>query len=64
MGFVTTDDDIRIFCKDWGPGDARPIVFHHGWPLTVNADVLNTDLPAFVASWRGCGRDQSFSRLD
>ncbi len=34
MGFVTTDDDVRIFYKDWGPGDAQPIVFHHGWPLS------------------------------
>jgi len=34
MGFVTTDDDVRIFYKDWGPRDARPIVFHHGWPLS------------------------------
>lgn len=34
MGFVTTDDDVQIFFKDWGPKDAQPIVFHHGWPLS------------------------------
>ena len=34
MGFVTTDDGVRIFFKDWGPRDAQPIVFHHGWPLS------------------------------
>jgi len=34
MGFVTTDDDVQIFFKDWGPRDAQPIVFHHGWPLS------------------------------
>jgi pimeloyl-ACP methyl ester carboxylesterase len=34
MGFVTTDDHVQIFYKDWGPKDARPIVFHHGWPLS------------------------------
>ncbi len=34
MGFVTTDDDVHIFYKDWGPKDAQPIVFHHGWPLS------------------------------
>ncbi len=34
MGFVTTDDGVRIFYKDWGPKDAQPIVFHHGWPLS------------------------------
>jgi non-heme chloroperoxidase len=34
MGFVTTDDGIQIYFKDWGPRDAQPIVFHHGWPLS------------------------------
>jgi non-heme chloroperoxidase len=34
VGFVTTDDDVRIFYKDWGRKDAQPIVFHHGWPLS------------------------------
>lgn len=30
MGFVTTENDIQIFYKDWGPKNAQPIVFHHG----------------------------------
>jgi non-heme chloroperoxidase len=34
MGFVTTDDGVHLFVKDWGPKDAQPIVFHHGWPLS------------------------------
>ena len=34
MGFVTTNDNVQIFYKDWGPKDAQPIVFHHGWPLS------------------------------
>ena len=34
MGFVTTEDGVEIFYKDWGPKDAQPIVFHHGWPLS------------------------------
>ena len=34
MGYVTTKDDVQIFYKDWGPKDAQPIVFHHGWPLS------------------------------
>lgn len=33
-GFVTTEDGTEIFYKDWGPRDAQPIVFHHGWPLS------------------------------
>ncbi|QDO97091.1 alpha/beta hydrolase [Ferrovibrio terrae] len=31
---ITTRDGTRIFFKDWGPRDAQPIVFHHGWPLS------------------------------
>jgi non-heme chloroperoxidase len=34
MATITTTDGTSIFCKDWGPKDARPIVFHHGWPLS------------------------------
>jgi len=33
-GFVKTSDGVRIFYKDWGPRDAQPIAFHHGWPLS------------------------------
>ena len=36
MPYVTTGDDSRIFYKDWGPRDAQPIVFHHGWPLSAD----------------------------
>ncbi|MDX2236189.1 MAG: alpha/beta hydrolase [Hyphomonadaceae bacterium] len=25
-----------IFYKDWGPREAQPIVFHHGWPLSAD----------------------------
>ncbi|KEQ51811.1 alpha/beta fold hydrolase [Sphingobium chlorophenolicum] len=34
MGYVTTGDGVEIFYKDWGPRDAQPIHFHHGWPLS------------------------------
>jgi non-heme chloroperoxidase len=34
MPFITTKDSTQIFYKDWGPKDAQPIVFHHGWPLS------------------------------
>ena len=33
-GYFTTNDGVKIFYKDWGPKDAQPIVFHHGWPLS------------------------------
>jgi non-heme chloroperoxidase len=35
-GFVTTPDNVNIYYKDWGPKDAQPIVFHHGWPLSAD----------------------------
>ena len=34
MPYVTTSDGVDIFYKDWGPKDGRPLVFHHGWPLS------------------------------
>jgi non-heme chloroperoxidase len=36
MPAITTDDGTEIFYKDWGPKDAPPIVFHHGWPLSAD----------------------------
>lgn len=46
MSFVTTPDGIEIFYKDWGPKDAQPIVFHHGWPLS--ADDWDTQMLFFL----------------
>lgn len=34
MSYVTTQDGVDIFYKDWGPREAQPIMFHHGWPLS------------------------------
>ena len=36
MGFITAKDGTQIFYKDWGPKDAQPIIFHHGWPLSAD----------------------------
>ena len=36
MSYVTTTDGVEIYYKDWGSKTARPIVFHHGWPLTAD----------------------------
>ncbi len=34
--FVRTSDGAQIYFKDWGPKDARPVMFHHGWPLSAD----------------------------
>lgn len=36
MSTITTTDGTEIFYKDWGPKNAQPIVFHHGWPLSAD----------------------------
>ncbi|HUD29214.1 MAG TPA: alpha/beta hydrolase [Novosphingobium sp.] len=36
MPAITTKDGTEIFYKDWGPKDAPPVVFHHGWPLSAD----------------------------
>jgi non-heme chloroperoxidase len=34
--FVNTKDGLQLFFKDWGPKNAQPIVFSHGWPLSAD----------------------------
>lgn len=57
MSYVTTKDGTQIFYKDWGPKDAQPIVFHHGWPLS--ADDWDTQMLFFLANgYRVVGHDR------
>jgi non-heme chloroperoxidase len=46
MPIVTTKDGVDIYFKDWGPRDAQPIMFHHGWPLS--SDDWDTQMLFFV----------------
>jgi non-heme chloroperoxidase len=46
MPMITTPDGVNIFYKDWGPKDAKAIMFHHGWPLS--ADDWDTQMLFFV----------------
>jgi non-heme chloroperoxidase len=46
MTTVKTKDGVDIFFKDWGPKDAQPIMFHHGWPLS--SDDWDTQMLFFV----------------
>ena len=47
MAYITTTDGVEIFYKDWGPKDAQPIAFHHGWPLS--SDDWDAQLLFFLA---------------
>jgi len=47
MSTLTTADGVEIFYKDWGPKQAPPIVFHHGWPLS--SDDWDAQLLFFLA---------------
>ena len=67
MSTITTKDGVTIFYKDWGPKDAQPIVFHHGWPLS--ADDWDTQMLYFLGKGyrvvahdrRGHGRSSQVS---
>lgn len=67
MSTVTTKDGVEIFYKDWGPKNAQPIVFHHGWPLS--ADDWDTQMLYFLGKGyrvvahdrRGHGRSSQVS---
>ncbi len=47
MPMITLSDGVQIFYKDWGPKDAQPIVFHHGWPLA--SDDWDNQMMFFLA---------------
>lgn len=47
MDMITTKDGVCIFYKDWGPKNATPVVFHHGWPLS--ADDWDNQMMVFLA---------------
>ena len=65
--FIKTQDGVEIYYKDWGPKDAQPIVFHHGWPLS--ADDWDAQMMFFVSEGfrviahdrRGHGRSSQVS---
>ncbi|WP_313437896.1 alpha/beta hydrolase [Stenotrophomonas sp.] len=67
MSTITTPDGVEIFYKDWGPKEAQPIVFHHGWPLS--GDDWDTQMLFFLSKGyrviahdrRGHGRSSQVS---
>ncbi|MBB4840265.1 pimeloyl-ACP methyl ester carboxylesterase [Sphingomonas kyeonggiensis] len=67
MATITTQDGTEIFYKDWGPKDAQPIVFHHGWPLSSDdwdgqmLFFLNNGFRVVAHDRRGHGRSAQVS---
>lgn len=67
MDAIVTQDNVRIYYKDWGPKTAQPLVFHHGWPLS--ADDWDTQMLFFLGQGfrviahdrRGHGRSSQVS---
>lgn len=67
MAYATSPDGVQIFYKDWGPKDAQPIMFHHGWPLS--SDDWDTQMLFFLDKGfrvvahdrRGHGRSEQVS---
>jgi len=68
MSTIITRDGTKIFYKDWGPREAQPIVFHHGWPLS--GDDWDNQMLYFLANGyrvvahdrRGHGRSDQTDR--
>lgn len=67
MNYVKTRDGVDIYFKDWGPRDAQPLVFHHGWPLSSDdwdaqlLYFLNKGYRVVAHDRRGHGRSSQVS---
>jgi len=67
MSTIATKDGTQIYFKDWGPKNAQPVVFHHGWPLS--SDDWDNQMLYFVGNGyrvvahdrRGHGRSSQVS---
>lgn len=45
--YITTQDGVSLYYKDWGPRDGQVVTFSHGWPL--NSDSWESQM-MFLAS--------------
>src|SRR5262249_16708737 len=67
MSTITTKDDTQIYFKDWGPKNAQPLMFHHGWPLSSDdwdnqmLFFLNNGYRVVAHDRRGDGRSSQVS---
>ena len=60
MSYITTQDNSKLFYKDWGTG--KPVIFMHGWPLSSDSwddhamAVADAGYRAIAYDRRGFGR--------
>jgi pimeloyl-ACP methyl ester carboxylesterase len=66
MTYITTDDNTKLYVKDWGTG--RPVILLHGWPLSADSwddqamAIADAGFRAIAYDRRGFGRsDQPWS---
>lgn len=60
MPYVTTQDNTKLYVKDWGTG--RPVILIHGWPLSADSwddqalAIADAGMRAIAYDRRGFGR--------
>ncbi|MEJ7862257.1 MAG: alpha/beta hydrolase [Pyrinomonadaceae bacterium] len=66
MTYITTNDNTKLYVKDWGSG--RPVILLHGWPLSADSwddqamAIVDAGFRAISYDRRGFGRsDQPWS---
>ncbi|MGE0704301.1 MAG: alpha/beta fold hydrolase [Vicinamibacterales bacterium] len=69
MPYITTNDGVKLYAKDWGTG--RPVIMMHGWPLSsdtfddLSAAIADAGMRAIAYDRRGFGRsDQPWDGYD
>ena len=62
MPYITTQDDTKLYVKDWGTG--RPVILLHGWPLSADSwddqamAIAQSGFRAIAYDRRGFGRSE------
>ncbi len=60
MPYITTQDNTKLYVKDWGTG--RPVILIHGWPLSADSwddqamAIADAGMRAIAYDRRGFGR--------
>ena len=62
MTYITTNDNTKLYVKDWGSG--RPVILMHGWPLSADSwddqamAIADAGFRAIAYDRRGFGRSE------